>query len=616
MTAFIRFIIVGALNTFLDIGCTNLFIYLLAPSSKVALFFISIASSMIAMCNSYLMNRSWTFQAEGQKSLKQALRFFLIAGLAMVINASLFLFCLEYVAKKWALSGFLAINIAKCCGVFSGVGFSFIGYRFAVFSSQALITFRNTFSFPLDQKHHRVALFSILLLATLARLLFLFGNGLPATPGAAFSQQALEVIAGIPAEKVKLFSFLHVPFLFLGGNTTCISILLSLIPGIALVGILFVATRHLFGFLPAVACALFTAFHPRLIEFSVNGDQESLFLLLSTSAVFLASCGHIFAFALLSALAFAMKKEMLFWFLGCACILLLRQPKPLRTAAAFLLFLVASCFLPIPSLNPLDNSFFIAADYYANTEQIYGPQGMIYGSGLLPHTSSLRFFSYNASFLLERLPLAILSPLPLFALLLFVFVRSLPPLSLYLWMFVFPVLYYPFFKVETKNLFLILPPFHLLAGAGLFAFAAYFQAHTKKIFYGILTLLLIVFSIIATWRAFDLSKEIHLQQAVAEWVNTHIPPNEVLVGCGNGNITTTGYLTGHKTLVRIWTRDLTALAPFLRAHNAHWLILYSSFLKEKNPELLPYLSKDLPGLELQATIEYSNDRQVAIFLLR
>jgi putative flippase GtrA len=615
MSAFIRFAIVGALNTLLDIGCTNLFIFLLQPSSKVALFFISIASSSIATCNSYLMNRSWTFRAEGTKSLRQALLFFLIAGLAMIINASLFLFCLGYVAKKWSLSGFLAINIAKCCGVFSGVGFSFIGYRFAVFSSQKLISFRNTFSFPLDHKTHRLALFLVLLLATCARLLFLFETGLPSPPGMGLSQAALDLVQHLPSQNVQFFSYLQVPFLFIGCNKIAISILCSLLPGIALVAILFIATRNLFGFLPALACALFTALHPRLIEFSVNGEQESLFLLLTTSAAFLASTGHIFAFALLSALSFAIKKEMLFWFYGALCLVFLRQRQPLRTAVAFLLFMTISFCLPTDSLNPISSTFFVPSDYYVNAEQIYGPQGLIYGSGTLEHSSSLRFLSYNGSFLLERLPIAILSPLPLFALLLFVFVRSLPSLSMYIWMLIFPLFYYPFFKVETKNLFLILPPLHLLAGAGLFAFAAYFQTHAKKIFLGILALLLITFFIIATWRAFDLSQEIHLQKALAAWVKTNIPTDEVIVGCGNGNISSTGYLTGRKTLARLWTRDPATLAPFLRKNHAHWLILYSSFLKEKNPELLPYLSKDLPEMKLKATIQ-SDDRTAAVFSLR
>jgi putative flippase GtrA len=598
MTRLFRFIIVGALNTFIDFGLTNLLVYLLRPEQSLALFSISLFASFIATINSYFMNRTWTFQQQNNKNLLEAIRFFAIAGLALLVNASMFLFSFHFLSQKWGVGGFLGLNIAKCFGAASGLGFSFIGYRFIVFYSEPLLSFRSSFSFPEDRNKHLLALFSSLALFIGCCLFFFHENPIPARGAISLIAQDSDFIN--EGGKLPFSGYFDTALSLLPISPFSRSFLFSFLPSVAMLVILFFYAKGLFGFEVAFASTLFSALHPRLIEFACNGKDESLFLFFSAFTLYSLSKRQYLLTGIALGLLFLLKKESLFFIYPLFLWLFFSERKKLWLPFVALGgFILISLLSPHP-LNPLSRNFFLREDFFLSPKEIWGPEGLVFSKGASKLLYETSFLSHNISELLLRFPIAVLSPLPLFVLLFFIFTKKRPPLiPLYL-LLCFPLLTYLFLKIETRNLLVTLIPIHILGAAGLFAFSCYFEKY-KKLFLSCVSGLSLIFFSLFLFRAEDIKKETSLQLSLAKWVKENIPQNETIAGCGNGYIKMLGFLSDRPTKIRILTDNPEELLCYMRAQKISWLILYSPFIDEYNPGLKPYFEGSFPTLEKRGT---------------
>lgn len=129
-----KFVLVGASNTFVDLG---ILIFLLAIFGISAGLLYSIFKAFSFTCsviNSYFWNKFWTFEKkETGVEAKEFGKFFLIAGTGFLVNVGIASFVVNIIgpqfgisAEIWALTGaFLAI----IC-VFM---WNFLGYKFLVF---------------------------------------------------------------------------------------------------------------------------------------------------------------------------------------------------------------------------------------------------------------------------------------------------------------------------------------------------------------------------------------------------------------------------------------------------------------------------------------------------
>ena len=172
----VRFAVVGASNTAIDLAVTNLLVIATGARSSVALLPISVTACALATVNSYVLNRRWTFRETADKVERgSAVKFLGIAILSLIVNTSMFLFLVRYLPARGGLSLLLSVNVAKLAGVAAAFVVSFLGYRFGVFQTEEVRRFRNTFRF--DRAHGTslpLQLGVLLILAAAARLGYLF----------------------------------------------------------------------------------------------------------------------------------------------------------------------------------------------------------------------------------------------------------------------------------------------------------------------------------------------------------------------------------------------------------------------------------------------------------
>lgn len=141
-----KFVSVGVINTLVDIGFFNVFRRVKGISATVA----SYISTTIAMIGSYFLNKSWTFQANGDVAT-QAFKFFAttILGLYVIHNGIVYLLTKKVLwPGKLALKivrifpflrklsdDFVTDNFAKVCAIAVTLVYNFVVYKFFVFQA-------------------------------------------------------------------------------------------------------------------------------------------------------------------------------------------------------------------------------------------------------------------------------------------------------------------------------------------------------------------------------------------------------------------------------------------------------------------------------------------------
>ena len=132
-----RFVIVGFVNTALDLAVLNSLIFLTHRGQNGPLFslFKSI-SFLVAVANSYFVNHSWTFDGRaGRKSLTQAGQFLMVSLFGALINVSSASYVATFVPPIRGMESYWP-SIAALAGTACGLAFNFIGYKHIVFSAR------------------------------------------------------------------------------------------------------------------------------------------------------------------------------------------------------------------------------------------------------------------------------------------------------------------------------------------------------------------------------------------------------------------------------------------------------------------------------------------------
>jgi len=133
----IRFAVVGAINTFVDLAVLNLLIILTRTGQTGAPFALYKTIAFVcAVLNSYLINRNWTFDRSGHKyKLIEAGQFLFVAILGALINVGSSWSVVTYMHPVSELERWWP-SVAALVGTAFSLGFNFIGYKFWVFTSK------------------------------------------------------------------------------------------------------------------------------------------------------------------------------------------------------------------------------------------------------------------------------------------------------------------------------------------------------------------------------------------------------------------------------------------------------------------------------------------------
>lgn len=133
-----RFVIVGIINTFVDLGVLNLLIQATHTGQKGFDFMlIKTTSFLVAVLNSYFLNRSWTFRDKGrQKSfLHSGSQFLIVSLIGAVVNVGTASYVATFISPISGLEK-LWPSAAALVGTACSFVWNFIGYKYIVFTSR------------------------------------------------------------------------------------------------------------------------------------------------------------------------------------------------------------------------------------------------------------------------------------------------------------------------------------------------------------------------------------------------------------------------------------------------------------------------------------------------
>lgn len=129
-----KFLLVGILNTLIDLGILNFLILISGTASGLAFSLFKGASFLVAVVNSYFWNKFWTFKKkEATKAPKEFAQFFVVALIGLGINVLIASFIVNGIGPQFGLSEKIWANLGAIAATFFGMTWNFLGYKFIVF---------------------------------------------------------------------------------------------------------------------------------------------------------------------------------------------------------------------------------------------------------------------------------------------------------------------------------------------------------------------------------------------------------------------------------------------------------------------------------------------------
>lgn len=123
----VRFVVVGGINTLVDYSIFNLLYHVVGWPLLVS----NTISVSVAIVNSYLWNRYWTFSTRRSQGWQrqEALAFLLVSLIGLAINNGGF----WILHTRWGGSSVLATNLQKAGASVISLVWNFVGYRLLAF---------------------------------------------------------------------------------------------------------------------------------------------------------------------------------------------------------------------------------------------------------------------------------------------------------------------------------------------------------------------------------------------------------------------------------------------------------------------------------------------------
>lgn len=129
-----RFLLVGALNTFIDLGVLNFLMWIFAIAAGLGYSAFKGISFLAATVNSYFWNKYWTFEKKEKKpDPKEFIKFLIITIIGFLINVSIASFVVNIIGPQFGITEVTWGNIGAFAAVFVAWIWNFLGSKFVVF---------------------------------------------------------------------------------------------------------------------------------------------------------------------------------------------------------------------------------------------------------------------------------------------------------------------------------------------------------------------------------------------------------------------------------------------------------------------------------------------------
>ncbi len=132
---FLRFVVIGFLNTGIDFGILNLEMWIFSIYRGWPVFVFNVISFAIASTNSFFWNRLWAFKYKGEeRAVFQYVQFIVVTIIGMGINSLIVYLGTTMVGARFGLSASLWANAVKVVATAVSLIWNFAGYKFFVFN--------------------------------------------------------------------------------------------------------------------------------------------------------------------------------------------------------------------------------------------------------------------------------------------------------------------------------------------------------------------------------------------------------------------------------------------------------------------------------------------------
>lgn len=131
-----KFVLVGALNTFVDLGILNGFILVTGVASGTGYLLFKTVAFAAALTNSYLWNKHWTFESTGAKTKDEAIQFGLVSVVGFFLNIATAHIVVNVIGPQAGLAAGIWGNVGALAAIVVALFWNFFGYKLWVFKKR------------------------------------------------------------------------------------------------------------------------------------------------------------------------------------------------------------------------------------------------------------------------------------------------------------------------------------------------------------------------------------------------------------------------------------------------------------------------------------------------
>lgn len=127
----LKFGVTGVMNTGIDFLVLNGLMWVTSTYSGTLIILLNVVSFSVAVTNSYLWNKYWTFKVKAKDEIPQEFaKFITVSIIGAIINSSILFAFTTFVDPLFEISEGLWANIGKLLATGIALIWNFIGYKF------------------------------------------------------------------------------------------------------------------------------------------------------------------------------------------------------------------------------------------------------------------------------------------------------------------------------------------------------------------------------------------------------------------------------------------------------------------------------------------------------